>query len=406
MSVTDRSLLDLNIKENFDNNDTIISVVSGQASRIRLRDLINRFLQWSNIRNKPFDSVKSDDFTISASIPGGSNVLSLNQSITKKVHEHTNKLYLDRISEDNNGKLLYNNSPVCDVTDWSTLINKPFESLSENDFIIDENSVVSLSDNIKNQLHTHENYDVIGRFSLDADGKLLFDDAPIISDGVDFTSLCEALTAGVQSGISVTADTENNRINFEVTGLPEIAIDSEGYFTINGTRGDNPTKAQGENGADGFSPAAVIEQTEIGAKITVTDKNGETSVDLINGADGITPTIDGITKHWMIGETDTGIVAEGITTVQTTAVNYIGTLTADNWMGSAAPYTQTVNIAGITAETSPIVDLVLSDNVETGLEEMKQWGYISKAVTDDDSITFSCYKTKPTVAINFKVKVV
>lgn len=31
-----------------------------------------------------------------------------------------------------------------------------------------------------------------------------------------------------------------------------------------------------------------------------------------DGADGITPTIDETTKHWMIGETDTGIVAEGI----------------------------------------------------------------------------------------------
>ena len=34
-------------------------------------------------------------------------------------------------------------------------------------------------------------------------------------------------------------------------------------------------------------------------------------VDGKDGADGITPTIDETTKHWMIGETDTGVVAEG-----------------------------------------------------------------------------------------------
>lgn len=32
----------------------------------------------------------------------------------------------------------------------------------------------------------------------------------------------------------------------------------------------------------------------------------------INGQDGITPTIDPSTKHWMIGDIDTGVVAEGI----------------------------------------------------------------------------------------------
>ena len=32
---------------------------------------------------------------------------------------------------------------------------------------------------------------------------------------------------------------------------------------------------------------------------------------IINGTDGVTPHIDSTSKHWMIGETDTGIVAEG-----------------------------------------------------------------------------------------------
>ena len=92
------------------------------------------------------------------------------------------------------------------------------------------------------------------------------------------------MTTGTQSGITVTADTENSRFNFEVTGIPTITIDSEGYWTINGDRGTNPTKAQGEKGNDGA--------------------NG------VNGKDGASPTIDPNTKNWIVGTVDTGVKAE------------------------------------------------------------------------------------------------
>ena len=120
------------------------------------------------------------------------------------------------------------------------------------------------------------------------------------------------MTTGTQSGIAVTADTENSRFNFEVTGVPTIAIDSEGYWTINGERGTNPTKAQGEKGNDGISPTASVVETETGATITIIDSSGTTTVDIsngTNGTDGISPHIDSSTKHWFIGETDTGIGA-------------------------------------------------------------------------------------------------
>ena len=38
---------------------------------------------------------------------------------------------------------------------------------------------------------------------------------------------------------------------------------------------------------------------------TIVGKDG------INGQDGITPHIDPTTKHWFVGDTDTGIVAKG-----------------------------------------------------------------------------------------------
>ena len=79
---------------------------------------------------------------------------------------------------------------------------------------------------------------------------------------------------------------------------------------------------------------------------------------------------------------------------------------SNDWVGDSAPYTQSVSVSGITSDISPIIDLIVSDDTSTGIEEMLQWSYITKANTDTDTITFSCYETKPTVELNFKVKVV
>ena len=97
-----------------------------------------------------------------------------------------------------------------------------------------------------------------------------------------------------------------------------ITIDAEGYWTVDGDRGVNPTKAQGEKGSDGISPTANVAATESGATITIIDKSGTTTVDISNGTDGaagvdgidgISPHIDSSTNHWFVGETDTGVSA-------------------------------------------------------------------------------------------------
>ena len=172
---------------------------------------------------------------------------------------------------------------------------------------------------------------------------------------------------------------------------------------------------QGVKGDDGISPTATVEQTELGCTVVVTDASGTTTANLTNGingadgvdgTDGITPHIDETTKHWLIGETDTGIIAEGVTTIQTTSTNYTGVLSIDAWMGDAAPYTQSVSIDGITEDMSPIIDLIISDDITIGIDEDKQWSYITKAATANGSIIFSCYKNKPTIVLNFTVKVV
>ena len=72
----------------------------------------------------------------------------------------------------------------------------------------------------------------------------------------------------------------------------------------------------GGTGADGFSPIANVTQTEEGAEIVITDKKGTTMAKIYNGKDGAAGN-DGLTPHignngnWWIGETDTGVKANG-----------------------------------------------------------------------------------------------
>ena len=81
--------------------------------------------------------------------------------------------------------------------------------------------------------------------------------------------------------------------------------------------------AKGETGSDGRGIAS-IEKTGTSGNvdtytITYTDEttstftvtNGTNGTDGQDGSDGLTPSIDPDTKHWMIGETDTNVKAEG-----------------------------------------------------------------------------------------------
>lgn len=163
------------------------------------------------------------------------------------------------------------------VIDWSGIANKPFTSIGEG-LSVDTNGILSASGldfaTLSGMIVQGTNMSII----TDSSAKTITFNA---TGGIDFDALSTAMTTGTQNGITVTADTENSRFNFEVTGIPTIAIDSEGYWTIDGERGENPTKAQGEKGSDG-----------------------------VNGKDGASPTIDPTTKNWIVGTVDTGIKAE------------------------------------------------------------------------------------------------
>lgn len=325
------------------------------------------------------------------------------------------------------------------VSDWGDITNKPFTSIGEG-LSVDTNGVLSASGldftALTNMIVQGTNMSII----TDSNAKTITFNA---TGGIDFDSLAVAMTTGTQSGITVTADTTNSRFNFEVTGIPTIAIDSEGYWTINGERGENPTKAQGVDGESGYSPTAKVVPTENGATITIIDQNGETNATISNGTAGISPHINAVTGHWFIGETDTGVLAEGtngrgitsidktssvdnvdtytitysdtttgsfdvtngITTVSTDKVDYTCVFKATDW-SSSAPYTQTVSVAGITADINPRIDIIVSDGVSLGIKEEASFACVTKGITGDGTLTLYCYEEKPTVDMNIMIEVV
>ena len=246
---------------------------------------------WSNVMNKPFENFDNTYFRTTERADGA-DILTLSDSVIA---------YFQSI-----GNL------QTEVIALDTKVDNNYQSVNTS-----INDISTRVTTLEGKSHTHDNKAVIDLFST-SDSKLLWNGVAVGSDyelpiatssvlggvkpdgttitvdsdgtihgasqGLDFNALSTAMTTGTQSGINITADTENSRFNFEVTGIPTIAIDSEGYWTVNGERGDNPTKAQGDKGLDGV--------------------NG------VNGKDGASPTIDPTTKNWIVGTVDTGVKAE------------------------------------------------------------------------------------------------
>lgn len=81
------------------------------------------------------------------------------------------------------------------------------------------------------------------------------------------------------------------------------------------------------------------------------------------------------------------------------------TLTAAGW-SSTAPYTQTVNMAGITENDRPIVSLYLPAGItaENVKLQSKAYDCVNRATTGVGNITVYCYNKKPAVDFQIQVK--
>jgi hypothetical protein len=79
------------------------------------------------------------------------------------------------------------------------------------------------------------------------------------------------------------------------------------------------------------------------------------------------------------------------------------TLKANGW-SSSAPYTQTVAVA-VTKDDAPHVGLIPDDNTSNAVAQEEAWGCVSRGVTADGSIVFSCYEDKPGVDLQIQIEV-
>ena len=417
----------------FGNIDDILVNASGSAGRITKADFLGAMNDWSNVMNKPFDDFDTAYFRTKERTDGA-DILTLADSVIAYFDKtdtlQANFAELDTKVDENYASL-------------NTQITNSINSVSSY-FGGQLGGVASRVTTLEGTAHSHDNKAVIDLFST-SDNKLLWNGTAIGSDyelpiatssvlggvkpdgttitvdsdgtihgasqGLDFDALSTAITTGTQSGISITADNENSRFNFEVTGIPTIAIDSDGYWTINGERGENPTKAQGDKGDDGYSPTVTATVVNNGVDLTIVDKNGTQNVGIRNGADGndgqsayelaVDNGYTGTEKEWL--DSLKGI--DGTITVQTTKIDKTCTFLATGW-SSTVPYTQTVTVEGITESLNPRIDIIISDNVVTGKKEEMAFSYVTKVTTGDGILTAYCYETKPDVDLNIMIEVI
>lgn len=73
------------------------------------------------------------------------------------------------------------------------------------------------------------------------------------------------------------------------------------------------------------------------------------------------------------------------------------------WVGTSAPYSQTISFEGMSEDINPHASLILSEDYETAQIERSEYSKLFKAESGDGNITF--YATSPTgVALNIRIK--
>lgn len=180
----------------------------------------------------------------------------------------------------------------------------------------------------------------------------------------------------------------------------ETEFDSEKWTSIVGVKGDS-----------GVSPILSYETTNTGVIVTMTDANNTHTFNLFNGVDGnngksayeiaVDNGFEGTEEEFL--QSLKG--QDGITTITTNKIDKICTFTSDNW-SNIAPYTQTVEVEGITEDLNPRIDVIISDDITIGKTEENDFSYFTRAITGNGTITAYCYETKPTVDLNIMIEVI
>ena len=89
---------------------------------------------------------------------------------------------------------------------------------------------------------------------------------------------------------------------------------------------------------------------------------------------------------------------------------YTVQLTTEGWTGEAAPFTQTIETAGILETDTPHWGLVFSESeegssLELKLAEKEAYALVDDLDTANGSVTFTCLEEKPVVALKIQMEV-
>ena len=206
-------------------------------------------------------------------------------------------------------------------------------------------------------------------------------------------------------GASVINGTTLYQCNTEHTsGETFDETESEKWTALSGEKGDK--------GVDGYSPTIIATVVSNGVDLTITNKDeNPQKVGIRNGTDGndgksayelaVESGYSGTEEEWLNSLKG----KDGITTIQTTKVDKTCIFTADGW-SDTVPYTQTVAVEGIAEILNPRIDLIVSDNVVTGLKEEIAFSYFTRVTTGDGILTAYCYQTKPDVDLTVMIEVI
>ncbi len=88
-----------------------------------------------------------------------------------------------------------------------------------------------------------------------------------------------------------------------------------------------------------------------------------------------------------------------------TPIHLTAALPSGSWSQSA-PYTQTVQVAGLMATDIPLADVVLSSDATIAIQQLQDYALIGRINAGEGQLTAYCYRAKPDVALTLLLKVV
>lgn len=391
-----------------------------QVSKTILKNYLGSAQTWDSLIGKPFTSLNEDQFSIV------NGVVSIVDN-----HTHSNKTVIDLFGMNNEGSLTWN-----DVVVGSNYILPVATDTTLGGIKVDGTTITADEDGTIHGANTYElpiaTTTILGGVKPDGTTIAINENGVITCINDSSIPNWVGSTVYTVGTLVINETTMYQCITEHTSGDSFDDTEKANWTALTGTKGDkgdagtSPTASvvQTELGAtitvvddngtttanvsNGTSSMVSASQTDTGASITVTDSSGSTTVELSNGTNGkdgksayaiaVEKGFDGDEVAWLNS-------LKGTTTVTSSAVNLTGTLAADGW-SDTAPYIQTVTVTGLASDGYPILDLVASTDSTTRINENKEWCYITDAETAENSLTITCDKAKPTIALNFVIKVV